>query len=168
MIKYKLTKKKLTEIGFMLKKGLKDELLAQKHKATGKLSNGIKHHIKDLTLSMMSPVTYWKAVSNPKFFKGVSLSAIKKWVRIKGFAAGNVDQAAARIYYRMMVKPFKNPYGKPYVLWTDGNSLRRMNFEKHVALKYKKKIAEKLAPAIGKDVANMIRKQIKKNKPSEI
>ena len=100
-----------------------------------------------------------------KFFKSVSLRAILKWVKIKGFAKGNEINAADRIFYRMMVKPYKNAYGKPYVLWTDGHSLRRMNFEKFVALEYKGKVADKLAPSIGVDVANMIAKQIKKNNP---
>ena len=158
----------LREVGDMLRKGLQDELKAQKHNATGRLSRSLKYNVIKKGLSILnvtSSVAYWRAVSNPKFFKGVSLRAILKWVRIKGFAKGKEEQAASRIWYRMMVKPFKNAYGKPYVLWTDGNSLRRMNFEKFVALEYKKKVAAKLAPSIGVDVANMISEQIKKNNP---
>ncbi len=161
------TNRTLTEVGKMVKEGLQKELIKQKHVATGKLKDGLKYHInkRESTMSIFSSVTYWKTVSNPKFFKSVSLRAILKWVKIKGFAKGNEVTAANRIYYRMMVKPYKNAYGKPYVLWTDGHSLRRMNFEKFVALEYKGKVADKLAPSIGVDVANMIAKQIRKNNP---
>ena len=166
-LKFKHTNRTLYEVGKMLKTGLQKELKNQQHVATGKLINGLKYHVnkKESILRMFSPVKYWRTVSNPKFFKSVSLRAILKWVRIKGFARGNEESAAQRIWYRMMVKPFKNAYGKPYVMWTDGNSLRRMNFEKFVALEYKKKVAEKVAPSIGVDVANMIAKQIRKNNP---
>mgnify|MGYP003144378353 CR=1 FL=1 len=54
-------------------------------------------------------------------------------------------------------------YGEPYAYWTEGNNLRRTNFAGYVANKFRKKIANKLAPAIGKDVANMIRKKLKTN-----
>ena len=167
---FKHTNRALTAVGKMVKKGLQDELEKQKHNATGRLSRGLKYHVdkKSSTVSIHSAVKYWRAVSNPKFFKGVSLRSILKWVRVKGFAKGNEEQAASRIWYRMMVKPFKNAYGKPYVLWTDGNSLRRMNFEKFVALEYKKKVAETLAPSIGVDVANMISEQIKKNTKANV
>lgn len=144
---FKNTKKKLKEVGFILKKGLQDELAAQKHNATGALSRGIKHHIKDLTVSMMSSVSYWRAVNNPKFAQKANFLAIKKWVRVKGLS----PSAAVPIFNKL-----KSHYGKPYTVWQEGNSLRRTNFAGYVANKFSKKVATTLAPAIGKDVANKI------------
>tara|TARA_Y100000361_G_scaffold127255_1_gene121581 strand:- start:161 stop:640 length:480 start_codon:yes stop_codon:yes gene_type:complete len=145
--KFKHTKRKLTEVGFILKRGLQKELSAQKHNATGRLSRGIKHHIKDFTLSMMSPVTYWKAVNNPKFAQKPNFGAIKKWVSVKGLP----PSAAVPVFRKL-----QRNYGKPYVLWQEGNSLRRTNFAGYVANKFKAKIVNTLAPAIGKDVAKLI------------
>ena len=43
MIKFKHTNITLREVGDMLRKGLQDELKAQKHNATGRLSRGLKY-----------------------------------------------------------------------------------------------------------------------------
>ena len=69
MIKFKKTLKELKVVGQMLKVGLQKELIAQKHNATGRLSRGLKYHIKGNVLSIHSSVSYWKAVNNPKFAK---------------------------------------------------------------------------------------------------
>ena len=50
-----------------------------------------------------------------------------------------------------------------YVRWTEGNNLQRTDFAGITARKYKNKVAIELAPAIGKDVVAMIRKEIKQN-----
>tara|TARA_R100001163_G_C5038446_1_gene177113 strand:+ start:727 stop:1260 length:534 start_codon:yes stop_codon:yes gene_type:complete len=153
---FKNTKKKLKEVGFILQKGLRDELAAQKHNATGALSRGIKasiigrHDLADfenLTLSMMSSVSYWRAVNNPKFAQKPNFVAIKKWVSVKGLP----PSAAVPVFRKL-----QRNYGKPYVLWQEGNSLRRTNFAGYVANKFSKRVATTLAPAIGKDVANKI------------
>jgi len=151
---FKNIKKSLVEIGFILRKGLQDELKAQKHNATFRLSRGIKYHIKDFTLSMMSSVTYWKAVNNPKFARVPNFQAIKRWVTAKGLP----EKAAYPI-----LKKLKGFYGKPYAYWTEGNNLRRTNFAGYVANKFSQKIANKLAPEIGKDVAEAIGKHLKEN-----
>lgn len=153
--KFKHTKRKLTEVGFILKRGLQKELAAQKHNATGRLSRGIKHHIKDFTLSMMSPVTYWKAVNNPKFAKKTNIETIRRWVAVKGLP----DSAAYPIFQKLTNNKNTNRrgyYGQPYAYWTEGNDLRRTNFSGYVANKFKAKIVNTLAPAIGKDVAKLI------------
>ena len=143
----KNTKKKLTEVGFFLKTSLQKELKRQKHNATGRLSRGIRHHVKDLTLSMMSSVSYWKAVNNPKAAKEPNFLAIKKWVSVKGLPA----TAAVPIFRKL-----QDYYGKPYIIWKEGNRLDRTDFAGRVANKHKKEIANKLAPSIGRDVANKI------------
>ena len=158
MLKLKRTKKTLTEVGFILKKGLQDELKAQKHNATGRLSRGLKQHVKDTTVSVMSSVAYWKAVNNPKFAKKPNFSAILSWVRAKGLPVSSADP---------IFKKLQGFYGKPYVYWTEGNNLRRTNFAGYVANKFSKEVASKLAPSIGKDVATMIADQIKKNNPKQ-
>lgn len=156
MFKLKRTNKTLIEVGFMLRKGLQDELKAQKHNATGKLSRGLKYHIKNNVLSIMSSVSYWKAVNNPLFAKIPNLNAIQRWMNVKGLKG-----SAASI-----LRKLKSHYGKPYSFWTEGNKLRRTDFAGYTANKFKDKIVQKLAPSIGKDVADMIAEQIKKNNPT--
>ena len=156
MIKFKRTNKTLIEVGFMLRKGLQDELKEQKHNATGKLSRGLKYHIKNNVLSMISSVSYWKAVNNPLFAKIPNLSAIQSWMNVK-----NLKGSANAILRKLQNKG----YGKPYSFWTEGNRLRRTDFAGYTANKFKDKIVAKLAPSIGKDVADMIAAQIKKNNP---
>tara|TARA_R100001443_G_C3361638_1_gene179174 strand:+ start:4086 stop:4619 length:534 start_codon:yes stop_codon:yes gene_type:complete len=162
-MEFKNTKNKLKEVGFILKKGLQDELAAQRHNATGRLSRGIRasiigrHELADfenLTLSMMSSVSYWEAVNNPKFATVPNIETIKRWVSVKGLPA--------RAAYPIL-KKLKGFYGEPYAYWTEGNNLRRTNFAGYVANKFSKKIANKLAPAIGKDVAEAIGEYLKRN-----
>jgi len=163
MIKFKKTLKKLKGVGQMLKVGLQKELIAQKHNATGRLSKGLRYEVKGTTLNVMSSVSYWKAVNNPKFAKIPNYNAIASWVRAKkGIEA--TSAAITRIYAKML----RQGYGKPYVYWTEGNSLRRTNFAGYVANKFKSKVAGRLAPSIGKDVASMIREKIKNNTKAKV
>ena len=163
MIKFKKTLKELKVVGQMLKVGLQKELIAQKHNATGRLSRGLKYHIKGNVLNVMSSVDYWKAVNNPKFAKTPNYNAIASWARAKkGIKA--TPAAITRIYAKML----RQGYGKPYVFWTEGNSLRRTNFAGYVANKFSEEVAKKLAPSIGKDVASMIREKIKNNTKAKV
>ena len=164
MIKFKKTLKELKVVGQMLKVGLQKELIAQKHNATGRLSRGLKYHVvKGTTLNVISSVSYWKAVNNPKFAKTPNYNAIASWVRAKkGIDA--TPAAITRIYAKMLRKG----YGKPYVYWTEGNSLRRTNFAGYVANKFKKDVAKELAPSIGADVASMIREKFKNNTKAKV
>ena len=158
MIKFTHTNRTLTEVGKMLRVKLQDELKAQKHNATGRLSRGLRYEIKGTTLNVISSVSYWKAVNNPKFAKTPNYNAIASWVRAKkGIKA--TPAAITRIYAKML----RQGYGKPYVYWTAGNSLRRTNFAGYVANKFKSKVAGELAVSIGQDAASMIRKEIKNN-----
>ncbi len=158
----------LREVGDMLRVKLQDELKAQKHNATGRLSRGLKYQVIKRGLSILnitSSVAYWKAVNNPKFASKPNLAAIRSWASAKGLPAN-----AVLPIYRKLVgdknKNIKGYYGQPYVYWTEGNKpLRRTNFAGYVANKHSKEVANKLAPSIGVDVANMIAKQIKKNNP---
>ncbi len=161
-MKFKHTNRTLTEVGILLRKGLQQELIDQKHNATGRLSRGLKYHVdkKSNTVNVFSSVSYWKAVNNPIFAKIPSYSAIASWVRAKR-GIESTPAAITRIYAKMIRKG----YGKPYVHWTEGNALRRTNFAGYVANKKKKEVAAKLAPSIGVDVANMIADKIKKNNP---
>ena len=147
----------------MLRKGLRQELIDQKHNATGRLSRGLRYHIKGNVLSIHSSVSYWKAVNNPKFAKTPNYNAIASWARAKkGIEA--TPAAITRIYAKMLRKG----YGKPYVFWTEGNNLRRTNFAGYVANKFSKEVAKKLAPSIGADVASMIREKIKNNTKAKV
>jgi len=163
MIKFKKTLKKLKGVGQMLKVGLQKELIAQKHNATGRLSRGLNYKVKGTTLNVMSSVSYWKAVNNPKFAKTPNYNAIASWVRAKK-GIESTPAAITRIYAKMLRKG----YGKPYVFWTEGNNLRRTNFAGYVANKFKSKVAKELSPSIGKDVASMIREKIKNNTKAKV
>lgn len=163
MIKFKKTLKELKVVGQMLKVGLQKELIAQKHNATGRLSRGLNYKVKGTTLNVMSSVSYWKAVNNPKFAKTPNYNAIASWARAKkGIEA--TSASITRIYAKMLRKG----YGQPYVFWTEGNSLRRTNFAGYVANKFSKEVAIKLAPSIGEDVASMIREKIKNNTKAKV
>jgi hypothetical protein len=163
MIKFKKTLKKLKGVGQMLKVGLQKELIAQKHNATGRLSRGLRYEVKGTTLNVISSVSYWKAVNNPKFAKTPNYNAIASWVRAKK-GIEPTPAAITRIYAKMLRKG----YGKPYVYWTEGNSLRRTNFAGYVANKFKSKVAGRLAVSIGEDVASMIREKIKNNTKARV
>jgi hypothetical protein len=163
MIKFKKTLKELKGVGQMLKVGLQKELIAQRHNATGRLSRGLRSEVKGTTLNIISSVSYWKAVNNPKFAKTPNHNAIASWARAKkGINA--TPAVISRIYSKML----RQGYGKPYVYWTEGNSLRRTNFAGYVAKKFKGKVAKELAPSIGKDVASMIREKIKNNTKAKV
>ena len=151
------TNRTLHEVGGILRKGLQQELIDQKHVATGKLSRGLKYHVSNNVLNVMSSVSYWKAVNNPNFAKKPNLPAIKQWAKHKGLPLS----AAAPIFRKLK----ERGYGKPYVYWSDGNKLRRTDFAGYTARKHKDEVVNKLAPSIGVDVARMISKQIKKNNP---
>ena len=152
---FKHTNRALKEVGKLLRKGLQQELINQKHNATRKLSRGLKYHIRKSVLNIYASVSYWKAVNNPSFAKVPNLRAIMKWMSVK-----NIRGSAKAI-----VGKLKSHYGKPYVYWTEGNRLRRTDFAGYTARKYSEQVAAKLAPSIGVDVAKMIAKQIKKNNP---
>jgi len=163
MIKFKKTLKKLKGVGQMLKVGLQKELIAQKHNATGRLSRGLRYEVKGTTLNIISSVSYWKAVNNPKFAKTPNYNAIASWVRAKK-GIESTSASITRIYAKMLRKG----YGKPYVYWTEGNNLRRTNFAGYVANKFKSKVAGRLAVSIGQDAASMIREKIKNNTKAKV
>ena len=163
MIKFKKTLKKLKGVGQMLKVGLQKELIAQKHNATGRLSRGLRYEVKGTTLNIILSVSYWKAVNNPKFAKTPNYNAIASWVRAKK-GIESTPAAITRIYAKML----RQGYGKPYVYWTAGNSLRRTNFAGYVANKFKGKVAKELAVSIGQDAASMIREKFKNNTKAKV
>tara|TARA_Y100000004_G_scaffold89328_1_gene100188 strand:+ start:483 stop:980 length:498 start_codon:yes stop_codon:yes gene_type:complete len=157
-MKFKHTNRTLHEVGKMLRKGLQQELIDQKHVATGKLSRGLKYTVnKNNVLNVRSSVGYWKAVNNPEFAEPTNLSVIKKWTRHKGLPL----RAAAPILKKLK----EEGYGQPYVFWSDGNKINRTDFAGITVRKHKDDIVNKLAPSIGVDVANMMSEIIRKNNP---
>tara|TARA_R100001509_G_scaffold164161_2_gene140716 strand:- start:56 stop:547 length:492 start_codon:yes stop_codon:yes gene_type:complete len=159
MLKLTHTNRTLTEVGVMLRKGLQQELIDQKHNATGRLSRGLKFHIKDSVLNIISSVSYWRVVNNPKFAKKPNILAIRSWAKTKGLPANSV--------FPIWRKLQKN-YGQPYVRFTEGNNIKRTNFAGFTADKFSKKVADKLAPSVGVDVANMIADKIRKNRKAQV
>lgn len=178
MIKFKKTLKQLKVVGQMLKVGLQKELIAQKHNATGRLSRGLRYHIKGNVLSIHSSVSYWKAVNNPSFAKIPNLNAIKSWLNAKRRNGTLVEPKwgsnPSSILRRMNEKGYGNrnyngSMREPYDFYVEGNKLpRRTNFAGYVANKFSKEVAIKLAPSIGVDVASMIREKIKNNTKAKV
>jgi len=179
MIKFKKTNRTLIEVGFMLRKGLRQELIDQKHNATGKLSRGLRYHIKGNVLSIHSSVSYWKAVNNPFFAKVPNLKTILRWMKQRNITGG-LGSANAILGRLSMGKKEgqKANYGNKtypnnnmrqrYITYEAGNRVRRTNFAGYVANKFSKEVAKKLAPSIGADVASMIREKIKNNTKAKV
>lgn len=162
----KNTYKELSKVGFMIVDGLRQELKDQKHNATHKLSNSLKPKVKGKSgvMDIITSKLYWKAVNNPKAAKKSNIDEIKKWVAVKGLPSSSAYPILQKLNNNKNTNR-RGFYGKPYVYWTEGNNLRRTDFAGHTARKFKNKVAVKLAPSIGKDVASMIRKEIKQNIP---
>ena len=108
----------------------------------------------------MSSVAYWKAVNNPKFAKNYNYNELLKWVKLKRIPVSAVGR---------IINKLKNKgYGKPYVYWSEGNTIERTDFAGIVARNNKEQIAKELAPSIGVDVALMISEQIRKNTNAKV
>ena len=160
-MKLKHTTRKLNDFGRTLILAIRKELKQQQHIASGNLLRSFKSpKAKNGVLNIMSSVGYWKAVNDPKFAKNYNYNEIKKWVISK-----RIDpKAAGRIYKKLINKG----YGKPYVYWSEGNTIERTDFAGIVARNNKEKIAQELAPSIGVDVALMISEQIRKNTNAKV
>lgn len=160
-MKLKHTTRKLNDFGRTLILAIRKELKQQQHIASGNLLRSFKSpRAKNGVLNIMSSVAYWKAVNDPKFAKNYNYNEIKKWVISK-----RIDpKAAGRIYKKLINKG----YGKPYVYWSEGNTIERTDFAGIVARNNKEKIAQELAPSIGVDVALMISEQIRKNTNAKV
>lgn len=160
-MKLKHTTRKLNDFGRTLILAIRKELKQQQHIASGNLLRSFKSpRAKNGVLNIMSSVGYWKAVNDPKFAKNYNYNEIKKWVISK-----RIDpKAAGRIYKKLINKG----YGKPYVYWSEGNTIERTDFAGIVARNNKEKIAQELAPSIGVDVALMISEEIRKNTNAKV
>lgn len=170
-MKLKKTNKRLRAIGQSLVKGLRDELKAQKHNATGNLSrslmasyrygNRIKSDTIKLDIITNLNKNYWKVVNKASrwTFKA-SYAAISKWVKIKG-----INQNATAAIYKKLTDRY---YGKPYVVWQEGNTLRRENFAGFALSKQKDEIMREIQSGVKGDVIDAIRESIKKNIPNSI
>lgn len=170
-MKLKKTNKRLRAIGQSLVKGLRDELKAQKHNATGNLSrslmtsyrygNRIKSDTIKLNIITNLSKNYWKVVNKASrwTFKA-SYAAIARWVKIKG-----INQNATAAIYKKLTE---SHYGKPYVVWQEGNRLRRENFAGFALSKQKDQIMKEIQSGVKGDVIDAIRESIKKNIPNSI
>ena len=168
MIKFKHTSKKLGKVTNLLIKGLKSQLRLQEYYATGKLSRSFAGTISknnNLTLDITSSKHYWKVVNDPRVAFSVNKQNIVRWMNTKG-----LDRKYAEAVYRRLksgIYANRKANGKEdYRYWSYGNSLQRSNFAGITAKENSAKVAQELAPAIGRDVADMIAAQIKKNNPT--
>ena len=163
-MKWENTYKKLNAVGDVLIKGLQDTLRVQKHNATHKLSNSFKkdRKQKSLTLNVITNKKYWKIVNNGKAAFKPNLDEIEAWVVAKGITGAGISQKgiAKRIARRIQKKGIPS---KPYVVWTEGNKLKRTNFAGVTKEKKKIEIAKELSTSISSDVSNMIKSEIRKN-----
>jgi len=160
-MKLKHTTRKLNDFGRTLILALRKELKQQQHIASGNLLRSFKSpKAKNGVLNITSSVAYWKAVNNPKFAKKYNYNELLRWVKLKRIPVSAVG--------RILNKLKNKGYGKPYVYWSEGNTIERTDFARIVARKNKEKIAQELAPSIGVDVALMISEQIRKNTNAKV
>ena len=163
-MKYKHTNKRLNNVSKLLTRGLRKQLLLQKHYATGKLSRsitGLQEKKGDsLLLNIISNKSYWRVVNDPRVAFSVNKSNIIRWMNTKG-----LDSRFATAIYKRLKRGVYGKEKEKYVYWEEGNSIQRINFAGIVAKENSQKVAEELAPSIGKDVAEMVAKQIRKNNP---
>ena len=171
-MRLKFTNKRLTKVGKILVKGLRDELEFQKHNATGNLKRSIKALKQNkgnkqiLNVISTNNKKYWQVVNNPsKWTFQASIKDIIRWAAKK-----NIPETAAYAIYNKLVGN-KNTnrrgfYGRPYVYWTEGNNLRRTDFAGYTKRKYKKTILGEISTGIIQDSIQMIKDSLKKYKPS--
>ena len=160
-MKLKHTTRKLNDFGRTLILAIRKELKQQQHIASGKLLRSFKSSkAKNGVLNITSYVAYWKAVNKPKFAKKYNYNELLKWVKLKRIPVSAVG--------RILNKLKNKGYGKPYVYWSEGNTIERTDFAGIVARKNKEKIAQELAPSIGVDVALMISEKIRKNTNAKV
>jgi len=160
-MKLKHTTRKLNDFSRTLILALRKELKLQQHIASGNLLRSFKSpKAKNGVLNITSSVAYWKAVNNPKFAKKYNYNELLRWVKLKRIPVSAVG--------RILNKLKNKGYGKPYVYWSEGNTIERTDFAGIVARKNKEKIAQELAPSIGVDVALMISEQIRKNTNAKV
>ena len=161
------TNRTLSKVANLLIKGLKSQLKLQEYYATGKLNRSFSGTIskdKNLILDVTSSKHYWKVVNDPKVAFSVNKQNIIRWMNTKGLDKRYAMQIYARL--KKGIYANKKANGKEdYVYWQHGNTLQRSNFAGITAKENSKKVARELAPSIGKDVADMIAKQIRKNNP---
>jgi hypothetical protein len=167
MFKLKNTSKSLSKVTNLLIKGLKSQLRLQEYYATGKLNRSFAGTISknnNLVLDVTSSKHYWRVVNDPKVAFSVNKQNIIRWMNTKG-----LDKKLAQAIYRRLERGIygnRKANGKEnYVYWQHGNTLQRSNFAGITAKENSAKVAQELAPAIGEDVADMIRSQIRKNNP---
>ena len=165
------TYKKLNDAGNVLIKGLQDTLEAQKHNATNALSNSFKkdRKQKSLTLNVITNKKYWKIVNNGKAAFKPNVDEIEKWVAAKGLKGSGSSGSPSTMQQRgIALRIAKNIQrkgipSKPYVVWTEGNNLKRTDFAGVTKEKKKNEVAEELSTGVVKDVISMIRSEIKRN-----
>lgn len=167
MFKLNHTSKSLNKVTNLIIKGLKSQLRLQEYYATGKLNRSFAGTIsknKNLVLDITSSKHYWRVVNDPRVAFSVNKQNIIRWMNTKG-----LDKKFAQAVYNRLNKGIygnKKANGrKDYVYWQHGNTLQRSNFAGITAKENSSKVAQVLAPSIGKDVAEMIAQQIKKNNP---
>lgn len=154
-MKLKHTTRKLNDFGRTLILALRKELKQQQHIASGDLLRSFKSpKAKNGVLNITSSVAYWKAVNNPKFAKKYNYNELLRWVKLKRIPVSAVG--------RILNKLKNKGYGKPYVYWSEGNTIERTDFAGIVAKENSQQIGEQLAQSIGDDVADMIRKELSK------
>ena len=167
MFKLNHTSKSLNKVTNLIIKGLKSQLRLQEYYATGKLNRSFAGTIsknKNLVLDITSSKHYWRVVNDPRVAFSVNKQNIIRWMNTKG-----LDKKFAQAVYNRLNKGIygnKKANGrKDYVYWKHGNTLTRSNFAGITAKENSAKVAQVLALSIGKDVAEMIAQQIKKNNP---
>ena len=146
--------------GAFLVEVLQRELLNQGHKATGDLINSINYKIEGMDLIIQTPKEYVSAMENglPKGHK-VPISALIRWIEIKGIATGEKEIISAAWAIRAAIIREGSPTRGAFKFSKNG---RRTGFAAVVIDQYTKQMLEIVQNEVTKDVKAVIFNAVKK------
>jgi len=145
--------------GAFLVDKLKEELTQQGHRATGELIDSINYKVDGGVLYVQTPKDYVKAMENglPKGHK-VPISALIRWIEVKGIASGDVEVKQAAWAIRAAIIREGSPT-KGAFKYTSNS--RRTGFAEVVIDQYTKKVLLIIQQQIGKSIRNIISNEVK-------
>lgn len=146
--------------GKFLVEQLQNELRAQGHEATGELINSINYKIDGSILIIQAPQDYVSAMENglPKGHY-VPISALIRWIEIKGIATGDKEIKNAAFAIRNAIVREGSPTKGAFNFTKNG---RRTGFAQVVINEHAKKVLAIIEREMGNDVKRVITNSVKR------